>query len=60
LIYLEDTETSYSLQQVANNLGMNLKTFQRHFKKHMACSPTEYKRIARFRNALQAGITERK
>ena len=25
----------------------------------MACSPTEYKRIARFRNALQAGIMEK-
>lgn len=56
LICLEDTETNHSIQQVADLLGMNLKTFQRHFTKHMACSPAEYKRIARFRNALHSGI----
>jgi AraC-like DNA-binding protein len=59
LMYLEDTETVYSMGQIADSLGMNMKTFQRHFTKHLACSPAQYKRIARFRNALHSGIMER-
>lgn len=59
LTYLADTETDYNLDEIAGRVGMNLKTFQRHFTKHIACSPTQYKRIARFRNALHSGIKER-
>jgi len=59
LVYFTDTETDYSLTHIANSMGMNLKTFQRHFTKHMACPPAQYKRIARFRNALHSGIRER-
>jgi AraC-like DNA-binding protein len=58
LVYFNATEADYSLGQIANSLGMNLKTFQRHFTKHMACPPAQYKRIARFRNALHSGIKE--
>jgi AraC-like DNA-binding protein len=58
-ILLNDTETDHRIGQVADSLGMNLKTFQRHFTKHMACSPAQYKRIARFRNALHSGVKER-
>ncbi len=37
---------------IANQLGYNLKTFQRHFKKYVGCSPIEYRRICRFRNSV--------
>lgn len=46
----------YSVADVASKLNMSLKTFQRNFTKMMACSPSDYKRIARFRNALQTKI----
>ncbi len=51
--YLEDTETNYSIEKIASLCGFSLKTFQRHFSKHLTCSPMEYKRIARFRHSLQ-------
>jgi AraC-like DNA-binding protein len=54
-LYMLDTnEFDYSVADVAKNLNINLKTFQRNFKKMMACSPSDYKRIARFRNALRS------
>lgn len=59
LILLEDTETDLSIADIAGRLGMNLKTFQRHFTRQMACSPTLYRRIARFRRAMQTGIKNR-
>lgn len=49
---LEDIEKDYTIEQVADILEMNLKTFQRLFSKHMACSPLKYKRIARFRQSI--------
>jgi AraC-like DNA-binding protein len=58
LFYFTDPEKDYSITRIAGMLGMNLKTFQRHFTKHMACPPAQYKRIARFRNALHSGIKE--
>lgn len=51
--YLEDFNTNYSIDKVATLCGLTLKTFQRNFTKHITCSPSEYKRIARFRNSLQ-------
>lgn len=51
--YLEDFEANYTVDYIASNCGFTLKTFQRNFTKHLACSPSEYKRIARFRHALQ-------
>ena len=50
--YFESAEIDYTVEMVARLVGMSLKTFQRHFLKHLTCSPSEYKRIARFRNAL--------
>jgi AraC-like DNA-binding protein len=40
------------ISTIATNEGLKLKTYQRHFKKHMGCSPIEYRRICRFRNSL--------
>ncbi len=53
LTMFENNEEDYSVAQVAEKLNMNLKTFQRNFTKMLACSPSDYKRIARFRNALK-------
>jgi AraC-like DNA-binding protein len=56
LALLETNEYDYSVADVADKLNMNLKTFQRNFTKMMACSTSDYKRIARFRNALRSKI----
>ena len=49
---LENSNEQISIPDVASKVGLNLKTFQRHFQKHMGCSPVEYRRICRFRSAL--------
>ena len=56
LAYLEDIEKDYSIEDVAELIDLNLKTFQRLFSKHLACSPLEYKRISRFRQSLNAKL----
>jgi AraC-like DNA-binding protein len=52
----ENAEEDFSVAAVAAQLDMNLKSFQRLFTKHMSCSPSDYKRIARFRNSLNSKI----
>lgn len=52
LSFLENNNEQMSISDIANRVGLNLKTFQRHFQKHMGCSPVEYRRICRFRSSL--------
>ena len=52
LTFLENCNEQISISTIANKVGLNLKTFQRHFQKHMGCSPVEYRRICRFRSVL--------
>ena len=52
LTLLENSNEQMSITDIANTVGLNLKTFQRHFQKHMGCSPVEYRRIFRFRSSL--------
>jgi len=52
LTFLENSNEQISISDIANKAGLNLKTFQRHFQKHMGCSPVEYRRICRFRSSL--------
>jgi AraC-like DNA-binding protein len=52
----ENREEDLSVAAVAALLDMNLKSFQRLFTKHMSCTPSDYKRIARFRNSLNSKI----
>jgi AraC-like DNA-binding protein len=54
--FLEDFDKNYTIDEVASLCNYSLKSFQRHFKKYVACTPCEYKRIARFRYALQSKI----
>lgn len=49
---LENNNQQISISAIANEVGLNLKTFQRHFQKHMGCNPAEYRRIHRFRSLL--------
>ncbi len=49
---LENSNDETSIATLAILLGYNQKTFQRHFKKYMGCTPIEYRRICRFRHAL--------
>ncbi|MFM1914158.1 MAG: hypothetical protein RIR51_2011 [Bacteroidota bacterium] len=52
LTLLENSNQQISISDIAIKVGLNLKTFQRHFQKHMGCSPVEYRRICRFRSSL--------
>lgn len=49
---LSDLNDDNSVKQIASQLGYNLKTFQRHFKKHLGNSPIEFRRVFRFRNSI--------
>lgn len=53
---LADINIDYSIEEVAATINMTVKTFQRHFLKHLACTPIDYKRIARFRHSLGTGL----
>ena len=52
LTLLKNSNDQIPIATIANKVGLNLKTFQRHFQKHLGCSPVEYRRIYRFRNSL--------
>ena len=52
LTLLENSNEQISISDIAIKVGLNLKTFQRHFQKHMGCSPVDYRRICRFRSSL--------
>ena len=54
--FLENIDLNYTIAEIAEKTGYNLKSFQRHFLKHMGCSPINYKRIARFRNSLKSKL----
>lgn len=56
--YLEQIEEEYPIETIANFLSMNLKTFQRHFYKHLVCTPSDFRRIVKFRHSLNIGLME--
>jgi AraC-like DNA-binding protein len=43
---------SITSSYLANEYGVSQKTFIKHFKRHLCKTPTEYKKILRFRRAL--------
>jgi AraC-like DNA-binding protein len=53
---LEITELNYTVTEIAELLGYTPKTFQRHFTKYMGCTPVDYRRIVRFRNAMASKL----
>ena len=59
LSFLENSIEQMSISDIAIKVGLNLKTFQRHFQKHMGCIPVEYRRIYRFRSSLTNKLNNR-
>lgn len=53
---IENTDLNYSVSEIAIKTGYHLKSFQRHFTKHMGCSPVDYKRLVRFRNSIDSKL----
>jgi methylphosphotriester-DNA--protein-cysteine methyltransferase len=52
LTLIENSDEKMAISTIASEVGLNAKTFQRYFQKHMGCSPIEYRRIFRFRSSL--------
>ena len=52
LTFLENSYEQIPITDIASKIGLNLKTYQRHFQNHMGCSSVEYRRICRFRSSL--------
>ncbi|MCE4217418.1 helix-turn-helix domain-containing protein [Pseudarcicella sp. GAP-15] len=52
LTLIENSDEKMAISTIASKVGLNAKTFQRYFQKHMGCSPVEYRRIFRFRSSL--------
>lgn len=53
---LSDTYIDHSIESIAKLHSLSVKTFQRQFFKTITCTPSAYKRIARFRHALQTKV----
>ncbi len=52
LKWLENSDEKMAISTIASKVGLNAKTFQRYFQKHMGCSAVEYRRNFRFRSSL--------
>ncbi|GHB40773.1 helix-turn-helix domain-containing protein [Mongoliitalea lutea] len=52
MLLLEDFEKDYTVQEVADLCGLTMKSLQRNFKRLLTCTPSEYKRIFKFRHSL--------
>lgn len=57
---LENANQDVSINNIAAQCGLSLKSFQRSFKKNLACTPIEYKRICRFRTVIDIMKNSRK
>lgn len=49
---LMDTETDHKVSEAAAEAGFNEKTLRRKFYQYVGCSPVQFKRIVRFRKAI--------
>lgn len=41
------------VSEIANSLDVSTRTITRNFEKHVGCTPSQYKRVIRFRSAIQ-------
>lgn len=46
-------EGNHSVEDVSSKMDMDRKTLYKLFKKHLCCSPIEFKRVVRFRDAVE-------
>jgi AraC-like DNA-binding protein len=58
MLLLEDFEKDYSVQDVADLCGRTIKSLQRNFKRLLTCTPSEYKRILKFRHSLSKDVLQ--
>lgn len=49
---IENTDNDYTIEDIASTVGISSKTLTRKFQQELCCTPSEYKRIARFRHAV--------
>ena len=59
LILLSDFENELSIEEIAGNINLTTRTFNRVFKQNMGISPIGYKKIARFRHSLKKKLFNR-
>ncbi len=50
--YIFDLDNDYTTENIANLLQIDRKTLYHLFKKHLCCSVKEFKRVVKFRSAL--------
>jgi len=50
---LTDFNIEYSIEEIAQKTGMNNRSFNRMFIKHLGISPVGFRKIARFRHSLK-------
>lgn len=50
---LNNFEVEHSIEEIAGNAGMNLRSFSRLFYNQLGISPVGFKKIARFRHSLK-------
>lgn len=55
---LHDLENNHPIPYISKSLGMNVRSFNRMFYKHMAIAPTGYRKIARFRHSLKNKLVD--
>lgn len=53
---LTDFENECSIEEIAQSISLNVRTFNRLFRKHLGISPVAFKKIARFRHSLKNKI----
>jgi len=53
---LENIEQDYTIEAVASIVGVSTKTLARKFQQELCCTPSEYKRISRFRHAVNTKL----
>ena len=50
---MECFDDHISIEDICHQLNINIRTFNRLFKKHLGVSPVSYRKVARFRHSLQ-------
>lgn len=56
---LTDFKNEYSIEEITNNIGMNIRSFNRLFRDQLGISPSGFKKIARFRHSLENKLSNK-
>ena len=55
---LKDSQNDYSISELANKYNTSRQNLTKHFEANLCKSPSDFKKIQRFRNALKNNITK--